>query len=230
MAGRATLFKHLEADAGLLDHADDLLRREHKVHIRHAIAAELGAARFHLFRRAGHDSDMIGRVPIGGIFLAITVLEHRRQHLHGRECGGKILEELWPLVFHVAHPCGAAGGHQRQVFACFEPAQELLRLFTHREVCAENGVVHLIRAHDLECRDELVEHVFAARDAVGLTERYAHSRCDLDDDTLLRVVQRAPGLTDLVFTVMAPVVHTAEHWPQLTQCVFASNWSSPASM
>ena len=142
---------------------------------------------------------MIGRAPVARVLFAVAVLEHGRQHLHGGEGGGQVFEELRPLVFHIPHPRGAAGGHQRQILARFQTAQELLRLLAHGEIRAEDGVVHLIRAHDLECRDELIEHIFAARNAVGLAERHAHCGGDLNDDAHLRVMQRAPGLSDLVF-------------------------------
>ena len=142
---------------------------------------------------------MVGRAPVGGILFTVLVLEHGCQHLHGGESGGEILEELRPLIFHVPHPRGAAGGHQRQVLACLQTAQELLRFLAHGEVRAEDRVVHLVHAHDLERCDKLVEHIFAARDAIGLAERYAHGGGDLNDDALLRVVQRAPRIADLVF-------------------------------
>ena len=38
------LFEHLEADAGFLDHLDDLLRGQHEVDVRYAVTAEFLAS------------------------------------------------------------------------------------------------------------------------------------------------------------------------------------------
>ncbi len=72
--------------------------------------------------------------------------------------------------------------------AGFEPAQELGGFLAHGEVRAEDGVVHLVRAHDLERGDELIEHIFACGEAVGLADGDAHGGRDLNDDSLLRVL------------------------------------------
>ena len=97
---------------------------------------------------------MEGRAAVLGVLLAVVFLEHGRKHLHGGAGGGEILQKFGPLVFHILHPRGAAGGHQRQVLAGFEPAQELGGFLAHGEVRAEDGVVHLVRAHDLERGDK----------------------------------------------------------------------------
>ena len=193
------LLQHLEADAGLLHHLHDLLRGEHKVDVGDAVGvAELLAPRLHLLGGAGHDGDVEGRAAVLGVLLAVVFLEHGRKHLHGGAGGGEILQKFGPLVFHILHPRGAAGGHQRQVLAGFEPTQELGGFLAHGEVRAEDGVVHLVRAHDLERGDELIEHVFARGEAVGFADGDAHGGRDLNDDSLLRVLQGFPRGANVV--------------------------------
>ena len=68
------LFEHLEADAGFLDHLDDLLRGQHKVDVRYAVAAEFLASGLHFLGCAGHDGDMEGRAAVGGVLFAVLVL------------------------------------------------------------------------------------------------------------------------------------------------------------
>ena len=87
---------------------------------------------------------------------------------------------------------------QQEVLAGFEPAQELGGFLAHGEVRAEDGVVHLVRAHDLERGDELIEHVFARGEAVGFADGDAHGGRDLNDDSLLRVLQGFPRGADVV--------------------------------
>ena len=119
--------------------------------------------------------------------------------MHRRECGGQVLDELRALLLHIAHPGRAAGCHQREIFARFQAAEEFLRFLAHREIRAEDRIVNFVRTHDLECRDELVEHIFARGQTIGLTDGDAHGGRDLDDDTLLRVVQGTPRRADVVF-------------------------------
>ena len=77
------------------------------------------------------------------------------------------------------------------------------RYFTHagqQEVNIGNGPpFFLVHAHELERRDEPVEHIFARGEAERLAHGHAHGGRDLDDNALAGVVDGAPRLADLIF-------------------------------
>ena len=188
-----------ELDARLLHHVDHLARGEHKVDIGSTVVDELGARGLHLLRRAGHDGDVIGRAAVGGILRGILVAEDRADHLHRRLAGRNVLQILGVLVFEILHPRRAAGGEHRERAAVFQALEEFFGFGDRRKVRAERRVIHLVHAHELERRDELVEHVFARGKAERLAHGHAHGGRDLDDNALAGVVDGTPRLADLVF-------------------------------
>ena len=188
-----------ELNAGLLHHIDHLARGEHKVNIRPSVVDELRARCFHLFCRAGHDGNMVGRTAVGCVLRSVLVAEDRTHHLHGRLAGRNVLQILGVLVFEIFHPCRAAGSEHRERAAVFQALEEFLGFGDRRKVRAERRIVHLVHAHELERRDELIEHIFAGREAECLAHRHAHCGRDLNDHALFRIVNGAPRLADLVF-------------------------------
>ena len=188
-----------ELNAGLLHHIDHLARGEHKVNIRPSVVDELRARCFHLFCRAGHDGDVIGRAAVGCVLRSVLVAEDRTHHLHRRLTGRNVLQILGVLVFEIFHPCRAAGSEHRERAAVFQALEEFLGFGDRRKVRAERRIIHLVHAHELERRDELVEHIFARRKAERLAHGHAHGGRDLNDDALSGVVDGAPRLADLVF-------------------------------
>ena len=71
-------------------------------------------------------------------------------------------------------------------------------LLAHGEVRAEDGVIYLVRAHDLERGDQLIKHIFARLQTVGFADGNAHGGGDLDNDARFGVLQRLPRRADLV--------------------------------
>jgi len=196
-AGRFQL-QLIELDARLLHHVNDLVRGEHQIDVGAAVVNEFRARGLHLLRRAGHDGDVVGRAAVLRVLFRVLVAEDRAYHLHRRLAGGDVLEVLGVLVFQILHPRGAAGGEHRERASVFQPLQKFLGLRDGREVRAEGRVVHLVHAHKLERRDELIEHVFTGGDAKGLAHGHADRGRDLDDHALFRIVDGAPRLADLV--------------------------------
>ena len=142
---------------------------------------------------------MVGRAAVGCVLRSVLVAEDRTHHLHGRLAGRNVLQILGVLVFEIFHPRRAAGGEHRERAAVFQALEEFLGFGDRRKVRAERRIVHLVHAHELERRDELIEHIFAGREAECLAHRHAHCGRDLDDDALAGVVDGTPRLADLVF-------------------------------
>ena len=55
---------------------------------------ELRPRRLHLLGSAGHNGDVVGSPPVGGILFGVFVTNDRREHLHGRFAGGDMLQIL----------------------------------------------------------------------------------------------------------------------------------------
>ena len=187
-----------EADAGLLDHVDDLLGGQHQIHVRFSVMLELRPLGLHLLGGAGHDGDVIGGPPVLRVLLGVLVLQHGGKHLHGGLAGGDVLQEVGPLFLHVLHPRRTAAGEHGEGAALLQPLQELVRLLHDGQVRAEGGVVHLVGAHHLQGGHQLVDGVDAGLQAEGLAHRHPDRRGDLEHHPLLGVVKGSPAPADLI--------------------------------
>ena len=159
---------------------------------------ELRPLGLHFLGGAGHDGDMVGGAAVLFVLPGVLILQHRREHLHGRLAGGDVLQEVGPLLLHILHPCRAAAGEHGEGAAFFQPLQELVRLLHDGQVCAKGGVVHLVGAHHLQGGHQLVDGIDAGLQAEGLAHRHPDRRGDLEHHPLLRVVEGPPPPADLV--------------------------------
>ncbi|MPM96722.1 hypothetical protein SDC9_143887 [bioreactor metagenome] len=80
---RGLTFDFRKANAGFVDHIDELLSRQNQVHIRLSVVLEFFALSFHFFCRAGHDGNVVDLPAILCILAFVLILQHGCEHLHG---------------------------------------------------------------------------------------------------------------------------------------------------
>lgn len=191
---RRLIGQFIEADARFLDHADELLRGEHQIDVGLTVVREFAAAGLHLLCRAGHDGNVIELL----IALFLLRAQKRGEHLHRGFARGDVVQIFRVLFLQIADPGRAAAGEHRERAALFKTLEELRRLFHDGHIGGKRRVVNFVCAHELQRGDHLVKDVCTG----GQTERFAESGADgkrnLDDNVERGIMQRFPGVVDLV--------------------------------
>ena len=82
----------------------------------------------------------------------------------------------------VFHPCGTAGGEQRQVLTGRQPLQKLSGLLHDRQVGTVGGVIDLGKAQPMEYADQLAHNVFTLGEPERLAYCHTDRRGNLSDD------------------------------------------------
>ena len=191
-----------EVDAGRLDHAGELARRQHDVGVLIARGLhELVADDLVLLSRAGHDRGDVDLRGIDAFLLGPVGLAESGEHLLRRLRGREVLGEVGGVLLHPVRPRRAAARQERELAALGEALDELGALLHDRDVGGEVGVEHLVEAEAAQRGVYLAGRELAGLHAERLAERDADSRSDLHEADLLGVLKRIPDFLRLVVLV-----------------------------
>ena len=171
---------------------------------------ELGARGLVLLRLAGHDGDDDQVLGLHADLLGVVALGDRAEHLLRALAGARDVQQVREVVLEEVDPARAARGEDRQarlllrvgvglagpleLEVLLHAADELVALLHDGEVGGEVGVEHLVEPEHAERGDELAGDRLARLEAELLADRDADRGRGLDDDRLLRVVDRGHDL------------------------------------
>ena len=189
-------------DALGTDHAHQFARRQHQIHVAPGFGVHRGQLAFLFFGHAGHDGNAVQLIRRYAQFAGKVVLGHCAEHLLRALGGRKPVGPLRVMALEVTHPAGAATREHRQVarLARLVAVQELGAFLHDRQIGAERGVEHIVKAQPPQRRHNAVHGGLLRRQAQVLAPGGAHGGRDLHHGDLVGVgngVKRLAGVVAL---------------------------------
>ena len=183
------------------DHARQLPRREHHVHIMPCVLLikELHIA-LALFRHARHDGHCHHILRNDADLFGKISLHHRAEHLLGRFCRRKPRHQMRILWFHKTHPPRTAWCEHRHLprVALLETLHKLTALLHDREIGGKYSVKHIVKPDLLQRIGNLPHRGFLAGKSKRFSPRGADCGRHLHDSDLLPVLDRPPRLLRVI--------------------------------